>query len=420
MKSAHDESPACAAGRGASSGRDIGALFRRHGDAYRRAHALRPMERRALRDISVCRTGALGGHRDVCARCGHERLVYNSCRNRHCPKCQALRQARWVAGRMERALPVRHFHVVFTLPAELRPLVREHEYLLLDLLFAAASETILQLGLDPKRIGALVGVTSVVHTWGRNLSFHPHLHCIVTGGGLGAGGAWVASPERYLLPVKVLGKLFRGKFLDGLTRLFDQGKLAPRPCTHQRVADLVEPAAFARLRNDLYKKDWVVYAKTPFRKPDALFRYLGLYTHRVAISNHRLLHVDDHEVVFRTRDHRVCRLAPLEFMRRFLAHVLPRGFVKIRHFGLYAAGNVNSRLAAARASIETSLSQPGENTSQPAAPPADKIVALDWRALLKKLTGIDLGVCPDCGGPITDGPPVDGKPSARAPPLDSS
>jgi hypothetical protein len=420
MKSAHDESPACADGRGTSSGPDIGALFRRHGEAYRRANSLGAMERRALRDISVCRTGALGGHRDVCGRCGHERLVYNSCRNRHCPKCQALRQARWVAARMQRALPVRHFHVVFTLPAELRPLVREYEILLLDLLFAAASETILQLGRDPKRIGALLGVTSVVHTWGRNLIFHPHLHCIVTGGGLGADGAWVNSPERYLLPVDVLGKLFRGKFLAGLTRLFKKGKLAPTSRTHQAAADLAKPAAFARLKNALYKKSWVVHAKTPFRKPDALFRYLGLYTHRVAISNHRLLHVDDHEVVFRTRGKQVCRLTPLEFMRRFLLHVLPRGFVKIRHFGLYSAGNIHSKLDVARASIESSQRLPGESAPQPAAPLAQEIAELDWRDLFHRLTGIDLGVCPDCGGPMMDGVLASAGQSARAPPPDSS
>jgi hypothetical protein len=376
------------------------------------------MERRALRDISVCRTGALGGHRDVCGRCGHERTVYNSCRNRHCPKCQALRQARWVAARMQRALPVRHFHVVFTLPGELRPLVREFKILLLDLLFAAASETLLQLGHDPKRLGGQLGVTSVVHTWGRNLIFHPHLHCIVTGGGLGADGAWVNSLERYLLPVKVLGMKFRGKFLEGLTRLYEEGKLAPNPRAPQTAADLVKPTAFARLKNELYEKSWVVYAKTPFRKPDALFRYLCLYTHRVAISNHRLVHVDDHEVVFRTRGKQVYRLTPLEFMRRFLEHVLPRGFVKIRHFGLYAAGNIHSKLAVARSSIESSQCQSGENT--PASAPPSTVVELDWRALFQKLTGIDLGACPGCGGSLMEQPIVDGKPSARAPPMDSS
>jgi hypothetical protein len=321
---------------------------------------------------------------------------------------------------MQRALPVRHFHVVFTLPAELRPLVREHEALLLDLLFATASETILELGRDPKRIGALLGVTGVVHTWARNLSFHPHLHCIVTGGGLGADGVWVDSPEKFLLPVKVLGKLFRGKFLAGLSRLFDAGKFAPGPRTKQAVADLVEPTAFARLKSALYAKDWVVYAKTPFRKPDALFRYLGLYTHRVAISNRRLLHVDDNEVVFRTRGKKVCRLTPLEFMRRFLLHVLPRAFVKVRHFGLYAAGNVNSKLVVARAWLEDRARQPSENAHQLASPPAEDVAALDWRALFQKLTGIDLDVCPNCGGAFTIENPLDSSQSARAPPLDSS
>jgi hypothetical protein len=319
---------------------------------------------------------------------------------------------------MQRALPVRHFHVVFTLPGELRPLVREFKILLLDLLFAAASETLLQLGHDPKRLGGQLGVTSVVHTWGRNLIFHPHLHCIVTGGGLGADGAWVNSLERYLLPVKVLGMKFRGKFLEGLTRLYEEGKLAPNPRAPQTAADLVKPTAFARLKNELYEKSWVVYAKTPFRKPDALFRYLGLYTHRVAISNHRLVHVDDHEVVFRTRGKQVYRLTPLEFMRRFLEHVLPRGFVKIRHFGLYAAGNIHSKLAVARSSIESSQCQSGENT--PASAPPSTVVELDWRALFQKLTGIDLGACPGCGGSLMEQPIVDGKPSARAPPMDSS
>ena len=417
MSFAHDP-PTCAAGRGPSSARDIGAVFRRHGETYRRTHPLGAMERRALRDISVCRTGALGGHRDVCGRCGHEREVYNSCRNRHCPKCQALRQARWVAARMTRALPVRHFHVVFTLPAQLRALVRDHEVALLDLLFVAAAETIVALGRDPKRLGALVGVTAVVHTWARNLTFHPHLHCIVTGGGLGCDGRWVDSAEKYLLPVQVLGRLFRGKFLDGLAGLFAAGMLAPGPRADQAARALADPAAFARLKDALYKKDWVVYAKAPFRHPAALFRYLGLYSHRVAISNRRLLHVDDHEIVFRTRDRRVCRLAPLEFMRRFLQHVLPRGFVKIRHFGLLAAGNVNTKLAAARAAIERPQDQrkPVETAPEPSVP----IVELDWRALFHRLTGIDLGLCPDCGGVVAVEPLREGAWSARAPPQGTS
>ena len=418
MSQVHGVSPACKGGRGHPSGRDIGALFRRHGDEFRRTHSLGAMERRALRDISVCRTGALGGHRDVCANCGCEREVYNSCRNRHCPKCQALRQARWVAERMQRALPVRHFHVVFTLPAELRELVRAHETLLLDLLFASAAETLLQLASDPKRLGGLLGITAVVHTWGRNLIFHPHLHCIVTAGGLAADGAWKDSYEKYLLPVEVLGALFRGKFLDGLSRLFDEGKLAVSPRIPERVASLLAPAAFARLKDTLYEKDWVVFTKAPFKKPDALFRYLGLYTHRVAISNHRILDIRDDSVVFRTRDNKVCQLAPIEFIRRFLLHVLPRGFVKIRHLGLYAAGNVNSKLKTARAALEPKCA-PGDTTPAPApAPPVSK--ALDWRTLFHKLSGIDLGSCPSCGCTLTSLPVARPTHGCRAPPPSES
>ena len=413
MSQAHGESRACSGRRGHPSGRDIGALFRRHGDAFRRTHALGAMARRALRDISVCRTGAIGGHRDVCPNCGCEREVYNSCRNRHCPKCQALRQARWVAERRKRALPVRHFHVVFTLPAELRELVRAYEAPLLDLLFASAAETLLQLASDPKRLGGLLGITAVVHTWGRNLIFHPHLHCIVTGGGLDAEGGWVDSYEKYLLPVKVLRARFRGKFLDGLTRLFHEGKLPISPRISERVASLLEPPAFAQLKDTLYGKNWVVFTKAPFKKPDALFRYLGLYTHRVAISNHRILHVDDDHVVFRTRDKKVCQLAPLEFMRRFLLHVLPLAFVKIRHFGLYAAGNVNSKLAVARAALERQRDDETTKTPPVANP---ELATLDWRELFHRLTGIDLGSCPHCGAALTSAPLSQSTHAPRAPP----
>jgi hypothetical protein len=410
MPSPCHEASVTTAGRGPSSARDIGAIFRRHHHAYRRTHALGAIERRALRDILVCRTGALGGHRDVCHGCGSERLVYNSCRNRHCPKCQALRQARWVAARTQRALPVRHFHVVFTLPAELRPLVRDFEIDLLDLLFATASETILTLARDPKRLGATVGVTAVVHTWGRNLSFHPHLHCIVTGGGLTDAGAWVNSREKYLLPVKVLGALFRGKFLAGLARLFHQGKLVPGPRSSNQVVELLQPQAFARLKSKLYDKPWNVYAKAPFRNSAGLFRYLGLYTHRVAISNHRLLSVDDREIAFRTRGDQICRLAPLEFMRRFLQHVLPHGFVKVRHFGLLAAGNVNTKLAAAHACFEKAAAE--------ATP--ENIAPTDWRALLQQLTGVDPTACAHCGGVFVLEPLRDVWSPTRAPPRDSS
>lgn len=409
--------PASAAGRGPRSAPDIGALFRQHGQAFVAANAPRRQARRALQDISVCRTAVLGGHVDVCPSCGIERPAYNSCRNRHCPKCQALRQARWVAARMQRALPVPHFHVVFTLPAELRPLVAHNRERLFTLLFETVASTLLDVARDPKRLGALVGVTAVLHTWARNLSFHPHLHCIVTAGGLAPDGkAWVPSAERFLLPVKVLSRLFRGRFLAALAQMHDRGDLL----LTGGAAPFADRAAFARLRDALYKKDWVVYAKAPFANPTALLRYLGQYTHRVAISNHRLLNVGDHQIVFRTRGRQVCRLEPLEFIRRFLQHILPRGFVKIRHYGLLAAGNINTKLAVARALLQASVpATVAPTTVQPdSAPPADA-ASPSWRDLLREFTGIDVRRCPVCEGPLVIAPlPPLGL--ARAPPSGAS
>jgi hypothetical protein len=407
------QAPASAAGQGPSSARDIGALFRRHEQSFLAAHTLWPQQRRALRDISVCRTAALGGHLDVCQSCGLTRPAYNSCRNRHCPKCQALRQARWVQKRMERALPVPHFHVVFTLPAELRPLVAHNRERLFALLFAAA-ETIVQLAADPKRLGARVGVTAVLHTWGRNLTFHPHLHCIVTAGGLAADGmAWVPADPDYLLPIKVMSRLFRGKFLAAISKMYQQGELV----LEGGAAPLADRLAFKRLCDALYDKDWVVYAKASFGNAHALFRYLGQYTHRVAISNHRILSADDQQIVFRTRGRAVCRLEPADFIRRFLQHILPPGFVKIRHFGLFAAGNINTKLAAARCAIDATTGSSAATSNGVAAPapssesdvPRDNT---DWRDLFRSLTGIDLGRCPVCGGALLVAPLV----SARAPP----
>ena len=351
---------------------------------------------------------AAGAEDAVDAGGSRAHVAFNSCRNRHCPKCQALRQARWVAARSARALPVRHFHVVFMLPAELRALVRHHAALLLELLFAAAAGTILDLAADPNRLGALVGATGVVHTWGRNLSYHPHVHFIVTAGGLATNGRWVDSSERYLLPVKALAQLFRGRFLGGIARLFADGRLAPRPRAPADVAALADASAFARLKDALYRKPWLVYAKAPFANPAALFRYLGLYTHRVAISNRRLLSVDAERVVFRTRGDKICQLAPLEFMRRFLQHVIPRGFVKIRHFGLLDPGNINRKLVDARNALDARAARP--------QPSVCEILAEDWRALLRRLTGIDLGVCPDCCGVLRNEPLVDAATVARAPP----
>jgi hypothetical protein len=386
---------------------EVADIFRAHGEVYRQSHAIGDLDRRVMRDIQTCRTAVLGGHLDVCDTCGDARPAYNSCRNRHCPKCLCLRQAKWVAERMERVLPTHHFHVVFTVPQELKPLALRNRVRFFDLLFAAASATLLQLGHDPNRLGGLLGVTAVLHTWTRALTFHPHLHCVVTGGALGPDGTrWVAAPGRgrYLFPVKVIAALFRGKLLAGLRRARERGHLDfDGSCAH-----LADPAAFARLLHDLSTKPWVVYCKPPFAGAEHVFSYLGRYTHRVAISNQRLIAVDDRGVTFRTRGEGTATLAPQEFIRRFLLHVLPRGFVKIRHFGLLAPANVNTKLAAARRLLEPQPLADAPPAPPAAAPAITALVTLaanagepapipPWRELFLRLTGIDLARCRVCG-----------------------
>ncbi|MFI5327901.1 MAG: IS91 family transposase, partial [Candidatus Rokuibacteriota bacterium] len=315
--------------------------MRAHGEAYRLAHVLAPAERKAFDAILACRTARLGGHLDVCDACGHAAPSYNSCRNRHCPKCQSLRQARWIEARKERLLPVHYFHVVFTMPAQLRGLARRNPVALYDLLFAAASRTLLALGADPARLGGTLGITAVLHTWTRALALHPHLHCIVTGGGLAPGGAaWVSARRKHLFPVRVLSRLYRGKFLAALSDAYAAGELD----LSGSAAPLADPAAFSRLKDTLYRTEWVVYAKRPFGGAAQVFSYLGRYTHRVGISNQRLRALDAGGVHFATKSGQAITLAPAEFIRRFLLHILPAHFVKIRHYGVLAAGNVHTKL----------------------------------------------------------------------------
>lgn len=363
-----------------------------------------------MRRIEICRTAALGGHLDVCDSCGDSRPSYNSCRDRHCPKCQSLRQARWIAARVERILDIPHFHVVFTIPRELRPIALSNRKRFFEILFETASATLLTLGQDPQRIGGLLGITAVLHTWTRSLTFHPHLHCLVTGGALSPDGSHFIRAQcdgNYLFPKAVLAPLFRGKFLAALSLAIERGEVR-----------LPEPDAFSRIKDELYRKKWVVYCKKPFGGAKAVFQYLGRYTHRVGISNQRLLGMDDKGVTFLTKDGGTCTLAPPEFIRRFLMHVLPRGFVKIRHFGLLAAGNVNSRLEAARLLLARSSSAreltptpeqiPAPAITEPEKPLASaaqegdaanqqKLVGSCWRELFRLLTGTDLSRCRACG-----------------------
>jgi predicted RNA-binding Zn-ribbon protein involved in translation (DUF1610 family) len=395
----------------------VADIFRRHLEDYRQLHALTEGQQDVARAIIACRTAALGGHLDICTACGFEIPAYNSCRNRHCPKCQALNQARWVEARLERILPVHYFHLVFTIPSELHSLARNNRAKIFALLFRSAADTLLTLAADPKWLGkdAQLGITAVLHTWTRELLFHPHVHCIVTGGGLARDQSqWVPAPCDFLFPVYVVGALFRGKFMAGLQELLDQGEL------HDEVLD----RAARRRRQRLYKTSWVVYAKRPFGGPEQVYRYLGRYTHRVAISNARLITVDDQAVVFRTRGSDTASLSPTEFIGRFLQHVLPHQFVKIRHFGLMSSGNVNTRLKHAAALLpaaaDAAKATPGDHDDGGDGDDGGELASvgaidpnLPWPALLLALTGRDVLLCPRCQQrtivrrplPPTRGPP---------------
>ena len=364
---------------------EVADIVRAHGEGFVRSHALTPDQQDVLRDIARCRTAELGGHIDECTHCGYEAPSYNSCRNRHCPKCQGLAQFRWVTARMERMLPTHAFHVVFTLPRELRRLALANRSAVFNLLFACVADTLITLGRDGRRLGGDLGVTSVLHTWQRDLRWHPHVHCIVTGGGLSQDGQrWIAARPDFLFPVRVMGALFRGKMLDALRRAREHGMLK----FTGPAAPLADPERFDALCLKLSKKRWVVYCKPPFGDSEQVFRYLGQYTHRVGISNHRLVSLDDHGVTFRTRGDDKVTLAPDEFLRRFVLHVLPKGFVKIRHHGLFAPSHVGTKLAAARKLLG---GKPPAPKPEPAPPPTD------FRDYMLALTGVDLRRCRRCG-----------------------
>jgi putative transposase/transposase-like zinc-binding protein len=345
----------------------VADIVRAHGPSFQRTHVLTPDQGRALHAIAACRTAALGGHLDLCPACGYRRPSYNSCRNRHCPSCQGKASAAWVEARMQRVLPTPYFHLVFTLPEQLRLLVHRNRRRLFDLLFQAASQTLLTLAADPKHLGAAIGLTAVLHTWARDLSFHPHLHCVVTGGGLATDAErWIASRHsRFLFPVRVMSALLRGKFLAGLVRLYQRGELD----LGGALESLRDPEVFQLLKDSLYRMRWVVYAKQPFGGPKQVFSYLGLYTHRVGISNRRILAVDSETVRFRTRGEKTVTLAHGEFLRRLVLHVLPKGFVKIRHYGLLAPRHADTKLETARLVLgETVRSTNTPPTTTSAAP----------------------------------------------------
>jgi hypothetical protein len=302
---------------------------------------------KVLTAIERCRTAALGGHLDECSRCGHRAISFNSCRNRHCPKCQANARDRWLEARNRELLPSRYVHVVFTLPHELAPLALQNKRVIYDLLFRTSAETLLQIARDPRHLGADIGFFSVLHTWNQKLEHHPHVHCVVPAGGLSPDRTrWIASQRRFFLPVDVLGEVFRGKFTDALRETFITGRLG----FHGSLKPLGRPKVFAQLLRQTFRKKWVVYSKRPFGGPEHALRYLGCYTHRVAISNHRLVSFANDQVTFRWRDSanknkkRLMSLHVHEFLRRFLLHVLPKGFVRIRHFGFLSTRNRSTLL----------------------------------------------------------------------------
>jgi Putative transposase/Transposase zinc-binding domain len=380
---------------------EVADIFRRHGATWRAAnegHISLP-QRRVMTAIEICRTAALGGHVERCDDCGHTRIAYNSCRNRHCPKCQWSAAERWLAAREAELLPVPYFHVVFTLPAAVGAIAYQNKATVYGLLFSAAAETLATIAADPKHLGADIGVTAVLHTWGQNLDHHPHVHCIVPGGGVSMDGKqWVPCRPGFFLPVRVLSRLFRRLFLEGLQALHDAGELQ----FFTDIAHLKDAAAFRAHLIPLRKSEWVVYAKRPFAGPSQVLAYLARYTHRVAIGNSRLLGLDDHHVSFRWKDYRqrgscrskVMRLAVGEFIRRFLMHVLPDGFHRIRHYGLFANGHRADKLALCRGLLNVPIAERN---------------CTDEEAQGEPTSAVEPPLCPCCGGRMTiietfDGP----------------
>jgi hypothetical protein len=351
---------------------EVADIFRAAGPIYRVAHAghLNLIQLKVMTAIENCRTAALGGHVEACEDCGHWRIAYNSCRNRHCPKCQGAAARDWLAAREADLLPVGYFHVVFTLPAEIADIAWQNKAVVYDLLFRAASETMLTIAADPTHLGARIGITAVLHTWGSAMTHHPHVHMIVPGGGIAPDGTrWISSRPAFLLPVRVLGALFRRLFLTRLIQLHQAGRLA----FFGTAAPLADRRTFLRHLSPVRKKRWVVYAKPPFAGPQAVLAYLSRYTHCVAISNRRLIAFDERGVTFRYKDYkrdgperqRVMTLGTDEFIRRFLIHVLPRGLHRIRHYGLLAGSTRKSNLARARELLQVAPEPANDNVDEP-------------------------------------------------------
>ncbi len=369
---------------------EVADIFRRYGAAYREQYGahMSIAQRRVMTAIEQCRTAALGGHLERCDECGHERNAFNSCRDRHCPKCQSLARAQWIENRQAELLEVPYFHVVFTVPEEIAAITLQNKRVVYNILFQATAETLTTIAADPKHLGAEIGFFAVLHSWGQGLQFHPHLHCVVPGGGLSPDGQrWISCAPGFFLPVRVLSRLFRRLFLEALRRSFNAGKL----CFFGVLEQLHERAAFVRCLDRAKGSEWVVYAKRPFAGPQQVLDYVGRYTHRVAISNNRLLDIDNDQVRFSWKDYRhadklkTMTLSAEEFIRRFLLHVLPNGLQRIRYYGFLASRRRKQKLLQCRRLL-------GMPPDQPATPAMEP----DYRDRYEELTGCSLRQCPQC------------------------
>lgn len=372
---------------------EVADIFRRYAAAYSAEHeaSLSSAQRRVMQAITACRTAALGGHVEACDACEHQRIAYNSCRNRHCPKCQSLARAQWIEDRQSELLDCPYFHVVFTLPEPIAAIALQNKAAVYNILFAATANALLTIAADPKHLGAQISFFAVLHTWGQNLMHHPHLHCVVPGGGLCAGGQrWIGCRPGFFLPVRVLSRFFRRRFLELLQQAFDNGQLE----FFSSLQALREREAFCRYLDPLRQKEWVVYAKPPFAGPRQVLDYVGRYTHRVAISNNRLLDIEDGRVTFRWKDYRddhaqkTLTLEAYEFIRRFLMHVLPPGMQRIRYYGLMGNRHRQQKLAQCRQLLQMDCHAPS---------PTDSDASPDYRDQYAALTGLSLRQCPICG-----------------------
>jgi hypothetical protein len=365
---------------------EVADIFNRYGATFRKERKLQLTNHKVMNAIQSFRTAALGGHQDRCSTCKYDRFSYNSCRNRHCPKCQGMNQLKWVEKTAENLFPTNYFHLVFTIPNELNSICLMNKKPMYDALFKAASETIIMLSKQQKHLGATPGITAVLHTWGQNLMEHPHIHMIVTAGGMSVKDKrWVKSKKNFLLPVKVVSKVFRAKFLAKIKQLYQDKELQ----LEGSIKRLNDKKEFKKLLDIVYEKDWVVYAKKPFNNATHVFKYLGKYTHKIAISNHRIVTIENNEVTFKYKDYadnntqKIMTIKANEFIRRFLLHTLPKGFCKIRHYGLAANRTKRNNLKIVRKLLNVvhSISLRAKET---------------WQETLIRLTGFDVAVCPNC------------------------